>query len=70
MPNNPKKTAALNKSPPILPDINIEARMNSSQEWERRIATFSIEDLLQVCSIFYGDAGKKKSGPVSGRNQL
>lgn len=42
-----------------------EAMMNSSQEWERRIATFSIEDLLQVCSIFYGDAWKKKSGPVS-----
>lgn len=34
--------------------------VNSSQDWERRIATFSIEDLLQVFWIFYGDAGKNK----------
>lgn len=46
---------------PRLLAINIEVMVNSSQDCqEKRIATFSIEDLLQVLWIFYGGAGGKK----------
>lgn len=46
---------------PRLLAINIEVMVNSSQDCqEKRIATFSIEDLLQVLWIFYGGAGEKK----------
>lgn len=39
--------AALNKGSPVLPDINIQVVVNSGQDCrEKRITTFSIEDLL------------------------
>lgn len=44
-----------------LSDINIKVLVNSSPDLqEKRIATFSSEDLLQVFWIFYGGTEKKR----------
>lgn len=43
------------------PDINIKVIVNSTHDWrEKSIATFSVEDLLQVFWIFHGVEGEKE----------